>query len=292
VVEGDDAAAAHRDDGCVVLRGLVAPEACARVVAAFRREVKPSPDFLAQRQREAAKTGSPVFTESGFVRAPISDFHLEPPARFPEFHDAALTVLADAGLHAAVRRVLGEAGAVIESLFYEGNPRTWEHQDGWYFDSDPPGRLLGCWIALEAIHPGAGRFHVYPRSHLLDMRGYGVPFDVSVDKAPYEKLVQEVIRRESLTRLAPALEAGDVVFWNGGTIHGTAETTQAGVSRCSLNLHLVPASGGLRRFGRVVPLEARDVRGVPVHRPLEIDDRVRKLARALLPPGRARITET
>lgn len=288
----DAAAAAYRDDGCVVLRGVVAPEACARAVAAFRREVKTSPDFLAQRQREAAATGAPVFTPSGFVRAPLSDFHLEPPGRFPGFHDAALTILADAGLHAAIRRLLGEPGVVIESLFYEGNPRTWEHQDGWYFDSDPAGRLLGCWIALEAIHPGAGRFHVYPRSHLLDMRSYGVPFDVSADKAPYERLVQDVIARESLVRLAPALEPGDVVFWNGATIHGTAETTQEGVSRCSLNLHLVPASGGLRRFGRPVPLEPRDVRGVPVHRPLEIDERVRNLARTLLPKGRDPATET
>jgi phytanoyl-CoA hydroxylase len=287
-----DAAGDYARNGYVVLRGVVAPAACQRAVSAFRSEVKVSPDFLAERAREAAATGGTVFTESGFLRAPLSDFHLQPPGRFPAFHDAALVVLADADLHASVRLVLGEPGVVVESLYYEGNPHTWAHQDGWYFDSDPPGRLLGCWIALETIHPGAGRFFVYPGSHRLDMRSYGVPFDVSGDKEPYERLVLDVVRREGLACLAPALEAGDVLFWNGRTIHGTLETSEAGVSRSSLNLHLVPASGGLRRFGRPVPVEPHDVRGVPVHRPLEIDERVRNLARALLPKGARGATET
>jgi phytanoyl-CoA hydroxylase len=292
LAEPGDAAGDYARNGYVVLRGVVARAACERAIAAFRSEVKVSPDFLAQRAREAAATGGAVFTDSGFLRAPISDFHLQPPGRFPAFHDAALAVLADAGLHAALRLVLGEPGVVVESLFYEGNPRTWAHQDGWYFDSDPQGRLLGCWIALETIHPGAGRFFVYPGSHRLDMRSYGVAFDVSVDKAPYERLVLDVVRREGLACRAPALETGDVLFWNARTIHGTLETRQAGVSRSSLNLHLVPASGGLRRFGRPVPLEPHEVRGVLVHRPLEIDDRVRNLARTLMPLGARRATET
>jgi phytanoyl-CoA hydroxylase len=287
-----DASAAYDADGFVVLRGVVPPAACQRVLSAFRREVKGAPDFLAQREREAAATGAPVFTASGLLRAPISDFHLQPPARFPAFHQAALAVLADADLHAAIGRVLGQPGVVIESLFYEGNPGTWAHQDAWYFDSDPPGRLLGCWLALETIHEGAGRFFVCPGSHRLDMRSYGVPFDVSAAKEPYERLVLDVIRREGLARFAPALDAGDVVLWNGRTIHGSLETAQASASRASLNLHFVPASGGLRRFGRPVPLEARDLGGVPVNWPLQIDARVRTLARALLPKGPKRTTET
>jgi phytanoyl-CoA hydroxylase len=287
-----DVAAAYRDDGYVVLRGIVASHACARVLAAFRREVKASPELLAERAREAAVTGAPAFTASGLLRAPISDFHLQPRARRPAFHDAALAVAADAGLHAAIRLALGEPGVIVESLFYEGNPQTWAHQDGWYFDSDPPGRLVGCWLALEDIRDGAGRFFVCPRSHRLDMHSYGVPFDVSVAKAPYEALVLDVMRREGLDRFAPALAAGDVVLWNGRTIHGSLETTRADASRGSLNLHLVPASGGLRRFGRPVPLEPRDLGGVLVHWPLEIDARVRNLARALLPDGAGRTTET
>jgi phytanoyl-CoA hydroxylase len=276
-----DAAASYGEHGYVVRRGVVDAESCARLLAAYRAEVKPARDFMAARPDVARD--APIYTPGGFVREAVANFHHEPPGRFPGFHDAGLAVLADAGLHAFVRALLGEEGLVVESLVYEGNPKTWPHQDEWYFDSRPPGRMVGCWIALEPIDPGAGRFFVVPGSHRLDMRAYGVPFDVSVDVKPYERLVVDVVRREGLAYHAPTLDAGDVVFWDGRTIHGTLETQNEDRSRASLNLHVVPASGGYQRFGRFpVDLEPRRVRGVLVHVPTPLGARVRDVARALL----------
>jgi phytanoyl-CoA hydroxylase len=267
-----DASGYYQQHGYIVFRGLVDAAACERLLAAFRREVKSSRDLLLERTREDARVGpaiaKPMFTESGFLRGPISNFHTQDPRRFPDFHRCGLAVLADPHLHRAVRLLLGEEAIVVESLYYEGNPKTWAHQDAWYFDSQPPGRMIGCWIALEPIAPGAGRFFVYPGSHRLDMRGYGVPFDVAVDSKPYERLVLDVVRKEALPCRVPALETGDVVFWNGGTIHGTLETSEPGLSRSSLNLHLVPASGGFCRFSVYQEALAPEVLlGVKVHAP-------------------------
>jgi phytanoyl-CoA hydroxylase len=261
-----EARAALEAQGYVVLPRLIPADACAAVREAFRREVKPDEDFL--RARPGINRRKPLFTEAGFVREPVSDFQSLPPERFPAFHKSGLALITHAELHRAARALMREDAVVVETNVYEGNPVTWTHQDEWYFDSAPAGRLLGCWIALEDVAEGAGRFFVYPGSHKLDMRGYGVGFDVSVDVRPYMRLVEDVIARERLAREAPALDTGDVVFWTAKTIHGTMESTDATKSRASMNLHLIPASCGYIRFGKHrVGLSVRDVDGVGVHFP-------------------------
>lgn len=256
---------AHLDEhGWALFPGLLPAAHCGAVLEAFRREVKPDQAFL--RARPGTTRGKPLLTEGGFVREPVRDLHLEPPRRFPDFQRACLALLGHPDLQGAVRALLGEDGVVVETNVYEGNPVTWAHQDGWYFDSTPPGRLIGAWIALEPIHQDAGRFFVCPGSHKLDMRSYGVEFDVAVNVAPYARLVLDVIRQEGLAREAPALEAGDAVFWTANTIHGTLETRDPARSRASMNLHIIPASCGYLRYRRYpVTLNVRSVGGAKLH---------------------------
>ena len=41
-----------------------------------------------------------------------------------------------------------------------------DHIDSWYLDTNPMGKLVAVWIALEDIDGEGGTFHIYPRSHL------------------------------------------------------------------------------------------------------------------------------
>src|SRR5262249_6961195 len=134
------------------------------------------------------------------------------------------------------------ATKVVQSMYFEGNPTTWAHQDTYYLDSADIGRMTAAWIAVEDIKPGAGRFFVYPGSHKIDVARNGGDFDIAFNHDRYKQLVVDLIRRLKLRCHAPALRKGDVLFWAAKTIHGSLETRQPQHSRSSITAHMIPAS--------------------------------------------------
>ena len=64
---------------------------------------------------------------------------------------------------------MGDEVKLVQSMYFEGNSATWEHQDTYYLDSEKIGSMVAGWIALEDIEADAGRFFVCPKSHLIDM---------------------------------------------------------------------------------------------------------------------------
>ena len=72
--------------------------------------------------------------------------------------------------------------------------------------------MVGAWIALEDIAPGAGRFFIYPRSHLIDLALNRGSLSIASNHAGYKKMVLDVIREHGLECRAPALQKGDVKY--------------------------------------------------------------------------------
>ena len=154
-------------------------------------------------------------------------------------------------------------------MYFEGNSATWAHQDAYYLDSAEPGGMTGAWIALEDIAPGAGRFYVYPRSHLIDIAPNRGDLDIAFHHDRYKRTSVERNRRPRPHAAgAPALCRGDVLFWSPKTIHGSHETTEPQHSRSSITAHLLAASSELlqfqRRRRRLAPVP---INGVRVHLP-------------------------
>ncbi len=102
--------------------------------------------------------------------------------------------------------------------------------------------MVAAWVALEDIHPGAGRFFVYPGSHRIDLRKNGGDFDIAFHHDRYKTLIVDVIVRHGLELRAPALQRGDVLFWNSKTIHGSLSTLGTTRTRQSLTAHYIPTS--------------------------------------------------
>ena len=50
-------------------------------------------------------------------------------------------------------------------------------------------------------------------------------FDLGFNHARYKDLVKHVIEEQGFECRAPALSKGDVLFWNGKTIHGSLDTS-------------------------------------------------------------------
>src|SRR3546814_4143074 len=98
----------------------------------------------------------------------------------------------------AVRTIRGEAGKIVQSMYFEGNPATWAHQDSYYLDAEVLGRMVGAWIAVEDIAPGAGRFFIYPGSHRLDVARNGGKVDIAFNHGRYKQLVTDCIRTRGM----------------------------------------------------------------------------------------------
>ncbi len=254
-------------EGYVIARDLVAGALCARALAAFAAEVKPYRGHL-YRQSTSGNPERHVFTDHGYLLNPILNIQSLRQSRFPRFRAAGLEILTNPELHEAVAAILGEPAKLVQSMYFEGNSATWAHQDAYYLDSAGAGGLIGAWIALEDIAPGAGRFYVYPQSHLIDLAPNRGELDIAFHHDRYKQHVLEVIAAHGLTRRAPALRRGDVLFWSAKTIHGSLETTEPQHSRSSITAHLLAASAEFVQFQRRRRrLALVSINGVEVHLP-------------------------
>jgi phytanoyl-CoA hydroxylase len=265
----------YAENGYVVVRGLVPQAGCERATASFEAEVKPFDGFL---YRQAS--GNPerhLFTDKGFMLNPILNVQSLDRRRFPEFRRAGLDLVTDAAMQRAVSAILGEPGKVVQIMYFDGNPVTWPHQDTYYLDAEEIGRMTAAWIAVEDIAPGAGRFFVYPKSHLIDMAKNGGAFDIAFHHDRYKELVKRVIVEQGLECRVPALSKGDVLFWAARTIHGSLDTTEPTRSRRSFTAHFIPEASRFLQFQtRVRPLKTEFVNGVRVHHPKDLSRAVNR----------------
>lgn len=262
----DERRAYYNENGYVVIRALLSAAACDAARAAFAAEVKPYPGFLYR--QASANPEKHVLTPQGHMLNSLLNIQDFDPARFPRFRAAGLELITGAPMRAAVEGLLGEAGRVVQSMYFEGNPVTWAHQDTYYLDGEPLGSMAAAWIALEDIHPGAGRFYVYPGSQRIDMAKNGGDFDIAFHHDRYKELVIDVVKKFGLECRAPALAKGDVLFWSSKTIHGSLETPAPEHSRSSITCHFIPASGRFLQYQtRPRRMRLERVNGVEVHCP-------------------------
>ena len=266
----NEAADYYNREGYVVIRGCAPAEACDAAREAFEKKIKRYPDYL---YRQTG--GNPEknrFNDRSFVMNPILNVQDVPTASLGDFRVKALHTICNANTRNFLRYVFEEEPKLVQSMYFEGNSQTWPHQDTYYLDSEKIGTMVAAWYAVEDIQPGAGRFFVYPRSHLIDLGKNGGDFDVAFNHARYKKLIVDIIRDHKLECRAPALKKGDVLFWNARTIHGSLETRQPEFSRSSLTAHFIPLSHRFLQFqSRIKKLNNVEFEGWAVHQPKSLD---------------------
>jgi phytanoyl-CoA hydroxylase len=263
-------------NGYVVVRGLVDHATCDRMRQVFAEEIKPFGGYIYR--QASANPERHVRTEYGYMLNSILNIHAVDPRSFPRFRRSGADVITSAPLQSAVRAVLGESGKIVQSMYFEGNPATWAHQDTYYLDSENLGQMVGAWIALEDIAPGAGRFFIYPKSHLVDLALNRGDMSIASNHAGYKQLVLDIIRQHGLECRAPALRKGDVLFWGSKTIHGSMETTQPQYSRSSITAHYIPESARFLQYQvRIKSLKLSTINGMQVHTPKDLAKPVQRL---------------
>lgn len=257
-------------NGYAVVRGAIPARLCEEALSTFREEVKPYAGFIYR--QASANPERHVFTRHGFMLNSILNIQSLPTRRFPAFKQAGLAILTHGAMQTLMQILFDEPGKIVQSMYFEGNPATWAHQDTYYLDAEKIGRMAAAWFAVEDIAPGAGRFFVYPKSHEIDMERNGGNFDIAFHHDRYKRLVIDVIHSQALACRAPALRQGDVLLWTGKTIHGSLVTTEPNRSRSSFTAHYIPRSMRFLQFQtRIRPLVLETVNGLEVHKPKDLD---------------------
>lgn len=267
----DMAAAAYfADNGYMIIRNLFPAERCNRIRALWDKEVKPFTGYMYR--QTTAKAERSVTNANGWVMNPILNLQSVDPRRFPLFRTYATNeILTNVSLAAVFRQLLGDRPKIVQSMYFEGNSATWEHQDTYYLDSESPGEMAAAWIALEDIGARAGRFFICPGSHLIRLDDHSLHNNVALHHETYIQSVVQRIRQDGLTIRAPFLRRGDVLFWNARTIHGSLDSQDQASSRSSITCHAIPSR---RRFlklqTRAIAISTDRVNDVDVYRPKDL----------------------
>ncbi len=260
----------YDQNGYVVLRDLVAAADCERVRGLWNVEVKPSQEFIYR--QATAEAERHVFNAQGWVMNPILNLQSVDPRRYPRFRDFAThRILTAPGLVQTLQLLLGERPKIVQSMYFEGNSVTWEHQDSYYLDSEHVGSMAGAWVALEDIAAGAGRFFICPQSHRLDLGRQSYHNNIADNHEVYIRSVVKKVEELGLTVRAPRLCIGDVLFWNSWTIHGSLDSQSPQHSRSSITCHAIAESHRfLQLQTRIKRLAIRRINGVSVHCPKDL----------------------
>jgi phytanoyl-CoA hydroxylase len=260
----------YEENGYIVFRNLLSKELCQEALTSFAQEIRPYKGYIYR--QASANPEKHVFTKHNYVLNSILNVQSVNGSKFPKFRDTGLRSLTHPNMQLAMQILMGEPGKLVQSMYFEGNPKTWAHQDCYYLDSEDQGRMVGTWIALEDIHPGAGRFYVYPTSHKIDIQKNGGDFDIAFNHTRYKELVKDIIKKFELKCVAPALNQGDVLMWHGATIHGSLETIEPQYSRSSYTGHYIPDSTRFLQYqSRIKPLELKEVNGMNVNFPKDLN---------------------
>lgn len=277
--DADAIRAYYAENGYAVISGLVEVEKCDHLRDLWAREIKPSRSYIYR--QATAKVEKHQFNHLGWVMNPILNLQSLDPVEFSTFRAYATgEILTHAGLRKALHDVLGQDPKIVQSMYFEGNSATWEHQDTYYLDSENVGAMAAAWLALEDISAQAGRFFVCAGSHKIDLGLQSLSNNIADHHDEYIASVVEVIRERNLEIRAPKLDKGDVLIWNARTIHGSLDSQDLTRTRASVTLHAIPAPDRfLQLQNRIVPLQVSVVNGVQVHRP---KDQARFTARATM----------
>jgi phytanoyl-CoA hydroxylase len=223
----------YETNGYVVCRQVIDHHFIDRLIEKYQNTIVPSrhPFFRQSHNRYEPNQ----LDQYGYVQQSFLDIHDY--QKFPEFSNLVKQIVCGQAIRTALQRITGADGCnVMQTMLFDANTATPPHQDWWYLDSVPNGHLLGAWIALEDIDERAGRFYVIPGSTDVALHHADTPLPHSDWLARIKQYHDAHQDRIS----APALQKGDVLFWNSRTVHGALPTIDPSFSRKSITAHFLP----------------------------------------------------
>lgn len=223
---------------------MVAPDLLTALRAAFDAEVRPYAEPL--RRQHNARWECHELSEHGWIVNPLLNPHALP--QFPALTDACNQLIEASSLLAHAGAILGAPAALHQTAYYDSGLGSTPHRD------DHPARAAGAMVAvlvaLEPMTEEGGAFVLWPSTHTID--------DPTLDELGRLAWERRHLERADAQPQADALglhlqallstrqpllatiPAGDAVWWDRRTIHGSlAPTLGSGKSRASFIAHFI-----------------------------------------------------
>ena len=157
---------------------------------------------------------------------------------------AVQQLVADPRLTDVLTLILGREALLFQTINFIVGSEQGAHSDAFHMMTEPPGFLLGVWVALEDIESDAGPVFYLPGSHRLP---YVMSEDLEAparrplmvpDKPPaYARKMNQVARDFDAEKVPFEARKGDVLVWHHNLLHGGGAIEREGATRKSLVAH-------------------------------------------------------
>lgn len=217
-------------DGFCVARGLLTPAEADQIRDTFMRQNEHGP---IKGLSDIRKSFTPEDPLSFYPRMMHPHRHADKPVG-----PLAMKFMLDARIREVLERVMGEEPLAVQSMFYFKPPGSRGqdfHQDNFYLKVKP-GTCVAAWLAIDDCDADNGGMMCVPETGDHEI--------VCPEKADatISFTTEHVAIPEGKRAVLPVLQPGDVLFFNGSTIHGSGPNTSATRFRRSLIFHYVPRS--------------------------------------------------
>ena len=232
--------AAFRRDGFVVAHDLLSRDEALAIRDAFMEQNKdgPTPGMSEmKRSHREGKDAPPGYDKSDPLFFYPRMMH---PHKHPEHAvgPLAMKYMLDRRIESILTELMGEPPLAVQTMFYFKPPGARGqdfHQDNFYLKVKP-GTCMAAWIALDDCDADNGGMMCVPDTH-----DYAIQCPQESDSRLYFT-TEHVPVPEGKTAVLPKMKPGDVLFFNGSTVHGSGPNTSPDRFRRSLICHYVPAS--------------------------------------------------
>jgi ectoine hydroxylase-related dioxygenase (phytanoyl-CoA dioxygenase family) len=219
------------NDGFVVVRALFSPEEAALLRDHFmdihRQALSPNSPLRKHYQPQTQeKAGTDVLRHYPRILQPH------------RFDESSMSVMLDKRIEAALWNFFGEEPLAAQSMMYFKPPEARGqalHQDD-FFIKVKPGTCIAAWLALEEADSNNGTLLMVPGSHVA---GVLCPHAADLTQS---FTTEEVDIPADMEVVSVDFKPGDVMFFNGGVIHGSYPNNSKDRFRRSLICHYVANS--------------------------------------------------
>jgi ectoine hydroxylase-related dioxygenase (phytanoyl-CoA dioxygenase family) len=234
----DEQRQAHRRDGFVIVRGLISPEEIAVIRDTFMEMNRNGPvEGLSETRRRKVDDTSGGYDPSD----PLAFYpRMMHPHKHPDkpVGPIAMKYMLDARIEAVLTELMGEKPYAAQSMFYFKPPGARGqdfHQDNFYLKVKP-GTCMAAWVAIDRCDEDNGGMMCVPETS-----DYAIQCPEKSDSTLYFT-TEHVDIPEGKQAVLPIMEPGDVLFFNGSTIHGSGPNKSADRFRRSIIFHYLPQS--------------------------------------------------
>ena len=266
-LEAEEAVKYYKDNGYVIFSSCVSQESCNQIKNLWEKNIKPYKGTIYR--QTTAKAEKNLFNRNNWIMNPVLNLQSLNPNLFNDLRNSIDNkVFSNMSICKALKFILGEKPKIVQSMYFEGNSATWEHQDSYYLDSEKIGNMTAGWLALEEIKADAGRFFICPESHKIEHGKQNINNNIADNHDKYIAEIVSIIKSKNMKIKAPYMAIGDILFWNSWTIHGSIDSQNQNFSRSSITMHAIPESHKFLQFhSRKMDLQTDDLGNSLIYRP-------------------------